>query len=201
METGDILRVISGAANCRRLVSVLEIANTVAISLAATTFGPCEPSGNGGDLHPRRPAINSAEIGVRQHVLRPSQLHSDGHWLTLGGNIASTDNCYVVFQAAAVGLHHPATAICKQRQYVGEGDLTRYQYALRVDSAKPFGCTGRPAGTKVREREQVNKRSAWRMHKLALGIGASSFTVMLAAHGHAVNSNGDRLTMGIWTRS
>lgn len=69
-------------------------------------------TGNGGATYTLdRPAGNSAELEVFVNNVRqdPASYSVTGTSLTLGGNIASTDSCYVVFQSAGIGtVSHPA---------------------------------------------------------------------------------------------
>ena len=58
-------------------------------------------TGNGGSTYTLdRPAGNSAEIEVFVNHVRqdPASYSVTGTSLTLGGNITSSDSCYVVFQ-------------------------------------------------------------------------------------------------------
>lgn len=70
-------------------------------------------TGNGGATYTLdRPAGNSAELEVFVNHVRqdPASYTVSGTSLQLGGNITSSDSCYVVFQSAGVGtVSHPAT--------------------------------------------------------------------------------------------
>jgi len=96
-------------------------------------------TGNGGATYTLdRPAGNSAEIEVFVNHVRqdPASYSVTGTSLTLGGNIASTDSCYVVFQAAAVGTAtHPATSNLQAADGTFTGDLTVDTNTLHVDAA------------------------------------------------------------------
>ena len=85
-------------------------------------------TGNGGATYTLdRPAGNSAEIEVFVNHVRqdPASYSVTGTSLTLGGNIASTDSCYVVFQAAAVGTAtHPATSNLQAADGTFTGDIS-----------------------------------------------------------------------------
>ena len=96
-------------------------------------------TGNGGATYTLdRPAGNSAEIEVFVNNVRqdPASYSVTGTSLTLGGNIASTDSCYVVFQSAGVGtVSHPATNNLQAADGTFTGDLTVDTNTLFVDAA------------------------------------------------------------------
>ena len=85
-------------------------------------------TGNGGSTYTLdRPAGNSAELEVFVNHVRqdPASYSVTGTSLTLGGNITSSDSCYVVFQSAGVGtVSHPATNNLQAADGTFSGDLT-----------------------------------------------------------------------------
>ena len=96
-------------------------------------------TGNGGATYTLdRPAGNSAELEVFVNNVRqdPASYSVTGTSLTLGGNITSSDSCYVVFQSAGVGtVSHPATANLQAADGTFTGDLSVDTDTLHVDSA------------------------------------------------------------------
>lgn len=100
-------------------------------------------TGNGGSTYTLdRPAGNSAEIEVFVNHVRqdPASYSVTGTSLTLGGNITSSDSCYVVFQSAAVGTAtHPATANLQAADGTFSGDISGQ--ALTVTSADVNGAS------------------------------------------------------------
>ena len=85
-------------------------------------------TGNGGATYTLdRPAGNSAEIEVFVNHVRqdPASYSVTGTSLTLGGNITSSDSCYVVFQSAGVGtVSHPATNNLQAADGTFTGDIS-----------------------------------------------------------------------------
>jgi len=85
-------------------------------------------TGNGGATYTLdRPAGNSAEIEVFVNHVRqdPASYTVTGTSLTLGGNITSSDSCYVVFQSAGVGtVSHPATNNLQAADGTFSGDIS-----------------------------------------------------------------------------
>lgn len=85
-------------------------------------------TGNGGATYALdRPAGNSAEIEVFVNHVRqdPASYSVTGTSLTLGGNITSSDSCYVVFQSAGVGtVSHPATNNLQAADGTFTGDIS-----------------------------------------------------------------------------
>ena len=128
----------------------------------------------------------------------PSSYSVTGTSLTLGGNITSSDSCYVVFQAAAVGTAtHPATSNLQAADGTFSGDLTVDTNTLRVDSASNrLGVGTASPSTKIHLNESGSANAVQRIQAGVNGYAAQVHLYGNNAGGSAYNAvksfvNGD----------
>ena len=146
-------------------------------------------TGNGGATYTLdRPAGNSAEIEVFVNHVRqdPASYSVTGTSLTLGGNVASTDSCYVVFQAAAVGTAtHPATSNLQAADGTFSGDLTVDTNTLRVDSASNrLGVGTASPSTKIHLNESGSANAVQRVQ-----AGTNGYAAQVHLYGNNVSGS------------
>ena len=137
-------------------------------------------TGNGGSTYTLdRPAGNSAEIEVFVNHVRqdPASYTVSGTSLTLGGNIASTDSCYVVFQSAGVGtVSHPAT----NNLQAADGTFTGAFTSPGIDdNATSTVMTLDSSGNLL-------------VAKTAVGLSTTGFQAIATGNQNAFISDGDR---------
>ena len=166
-------------------------------------------TGNGGATYTLdRPAGNSAEIEVFVNHVRqdPASYSVTGTSLTLGGNITSSDSCYVVFQSAGVGtVSHPATNNLQAADgtFSGSatitGDLTVDTNTLHVDSTNNRVGVGDPTpadtlGVEGNLRLNTGASTTRRVYALG-GEGAYSLGTSggAAVAFHRLSNNSDEL--------